>query len=158
MREFKEEERSVLISVTLMKEITVYKITVSPSVCKWRVQPCDSDLKQRVLSFICLFVSLFCCHPHFSRFFSLLLFCYPHFSIHIFLSSFSHPQLSGPRFTDTPFNVNVKLWDLLGYSEKGSIQEAYLPKTSISGQIISEILAQLCSDDSVQIRLNLTWV
>ena len=47
----------------------------------------------------------------------------------------------------------VKLWDLSGYSEKSNIQEAYLPKTSISGQIVSEILAQLCSDDSIQILL-----
>ena len=45
-----------------------------------------------------------------------------------------------------------------GYSEKSNIQEAYLPKTSISGQIVSEILTQLCSDDSIQILLNLTWV
>ena len=36
--------------------------------------------------------------------------------------------------------------------------QAYLPKTSISGQIVSEILAQLCYDDSIQILLNLTWV
>ena len=41
----------------------------------------------------------------------------------------------------------MKLWDLSRYSEKSNIQEAYLPKTSISGQIVSEILAQLCSDD-----------
>ena len=52
----------------------------------------------------------------------------------------------------------MKLWDFSGYSEKGNIQEAYLPKTSISGRIVSEILAQLCSDDSVQILPNLTWV
>ena len=51
----------------------------------------------------------------------------------------------------------MKLWDLSEYSEKSNIQEAYLPKTSISGQIVSEILAQLCSDDSIQILLNLTW-
>ena len=42
--------------------------------------------------------------------------------------------------------------------EKSNIQEAYLPKTSIWGQIVSEILAQLCSDDSIQILLHLTWV
>ena len=41
---------------------------------------------------------------------------------------------------------------------KNNIQEAYLPKTGIVGQIVSEILAQLCSDDSMQILLNLTWV
>ena len=47
----------------------------------------------------------------------------------------------------------MKLWYLSGYSEKSNIQEAYFPKTSISGQIVSEILAQLCSDDSIQILL-----
>ena len=45
----------------------------------------------------------------------------------------------------------MKLWCLSGYSEKSNIQEAYLPKASISGQIVSEILAQLWSDDSIQI-------
>ena len=40
---------------------------------------------------------------------------------------------------------------------KSNIQEAYLP-TSISGQIVSEILAELCSDDSIKILLNLTSV
>ena len=49
------------------------------------------------------------------------------------------------------------IWDLSGYSEKSNIQEAYWPKTSILGQIVSEILAQVCSDDSIQILLNLTW-
>ena len=52
----------------------------------------------------------------------------------------------------------MKLLDLSGYSEKSNIQEAYLLRTSISGQIVSEILAQLRSDDSIQILLNLTWV
>ena len=47
----------------------------------------------------------------------------------------------------------MKLWDLLGYSEKSNIQEDYLPKTSSSGQIVSEILAQLCCDDSIHILL-----
>ena len=51
-----------------------------------------------------------------------------------------------------------ELWDLSGYSEKSNIQEAYLPKINISGQIVSDILAQLYSDHSIQIRLNLTWV
>ena len=35
----------------------------------------------------------------------------------------------------------MKLWDLSGHSEKSNIQEAYLPKTSVSGQIVSEIVA-----------------
>ena len=39
---------------------------------------------------------------------------------------------------------------------KKNIQEAFLPKTSIVGQIVFEILAQSCSDDSIQILLNLT--
>ena len=51
-----------------------------------------------------------------------------------------------------------EIMGLSGYSEKRNIQEAYLPKTSFLGQIVSEILAQLCSDDSIQILLNLTWV
>ena len=41
---------------------------------------------------------------------------------------------------------------------KNNVQDAYLPKTSFVGQIVSEILAQLCSDDSIQILLILTWV
>ena len=43
-----------------------------------------------------------------------------------------------------------------GYSEKSNIEEAYLPKTNISGQIISEILDQLCSDDSIQIQTGIS--
>ena len=42
----------------------------------------------------------------------------------------------------------VLVCDLSGHSEKSNIQEAYWPKTSISGQIVSEILPQLCSDAS----------
>ena len=104
---FKEEERSVLISVTLMKGITGYKITVSTigiTVCKWRVQPCDSDLKERFLSLIvCLIILLFFLLPStFLVFFLLtffvirIFFFHPHFPIRI-----RHPQVSGPRFTDT---------------------------------------------------------
>ena len=86
-----EEERSVFISVTLMKGISGYKITVSIigiTFCMWRVQPCDRDLKQKFLSLIvCLF------YPHIFFFFSSYLFCYPHFfSIRIFLSAISHPH------------------------------------------------------------------
>ena len=42
-------------------------------------------------------------------------------------------------------------WDIL----KEQIWKAYLPKMCVSGQIVSEILAQLCSDYSIQILLNL---
>ena len=52
----------------------------------------------------------------------------------------------------------MKFWDLSGYSEKSHIQETYLPKTSLSGQIVFAIVAQLCSDDSIQILLNFTRV
>ena len=38
---------------------------------------------------------------------------------------------------------------------KNNVQEAYLPKINISGQIVSEILAQLCPDNSLQTLLNL---
>ena len=41
---------------------------------------------------------------------------------------------------------------------KSNVQEAYLPKMSISGQIVCEILAQLCTDNSIQTPLNFFWV
>ena len=37
---------------------------------------------------------------------------------------------------------------------KNNAQEAYLPKMSISGQIVSEIVAQLCLGNSIQTLLN----
>ena len=37
---------------------------------------------------------------------------------------------------------------------KNNVQEAYLPKMSISGQIVSEIVAQLCLENSIQTLLN----
>ena len=40
---------------------------------------------------------------------------------------------------------------------KNNVQGAYSPTISNLGQIVSEILAQLCSGDSIQILLNLTW-
>ena len=36
---------------------------------------------------------------------------------------------------------------------KKNVQEAYLPKMSISGQIVSEIVAQLYSENSIQTLL-----
>ena len=43
-----------------------------------------------------------------------------------------------------------------GLLRKNNIQKAYLPKISIPGQIAFDISAQLCSDDSTQILLNMT--
>ena len=37
---------------------------------------------------------------------------------------------------------------------KNHVQEAHLPKMSISGQIVSEIVAQLCLENSIQTLLN----
>ena len=37
---------------------------------------------------------------------------------------------------------------------KNNVQEAYLPKMSISGQIVSEIVAQLCLENSIETLLN----
>ena len=45
---------------------------------------------------------------------------------------------------------------VFGVSWKNNIQKAYLSKISIPGQIVFKILAQLSSDDSLQILLNLT--
>ena len=41
---------------------------------------------------------------------------------------------------------------------KNNVQEAYLPKMSISGQIVSEIVAQLCLENFVQTLLILLGV
>ena len=98
---FKKEERSVLISVTLMKGITGYKITVSTigiTVCKWRVQPCDSDLKDRFLSLIvCLFILSFFLPSTFLVFLLLTFFGYPHFFFHPHFSIRIFPSASAIR-------------------------------------------------------------
>ena len=62
-------------------------------------QPCDSDLKERFLSFVCLFIFAI-------RISRLILFTFLA-SFRIFPSAFSHlhPQVSGPRFTDTPLDT-----------------------------------------------------
>ena len=41
---------------------------------------------------------------------------------------------------------------------KNNVQEAYLPKMSISGQIASVFVAQLCLENSIQTLLNIFWV
>ena len=41
---------------------------------------------------------------------------------------------------------------------KNNAQEAYLPKMSISGQIVPEIVAQLRLENSIQTLLNIFWV
>ena len=96
MRAFKEEERSILISVTLMKGITGYKTRSTRSVCKWRVQPWDGYLKERFLSLIvCLFILCYIFFViHIFRFFFFLLFL---------LSAFFFPSASAIR----PYLVRV---------------------------------------------------
>ena len=42
----------------------------------------------------------------------------------------------------------------VGIFWKNNVPEAYLPKMSISGQIVSEIVAQLCLENSIQTLLN----
>ena len=41
---------------------------------------------------------------------------------------------------------------------KNNVQEAYLPKMSIWGQTVSEIVAQLFSENSMQTLLIFSWV
>ena len=87
MRAFKEEKRGVLISVTLMKGITGYKITVPTigiTLCMYVKGPTMWQRLERFLSLIvCLFIYLFFCYPHFLFFFFLLTF----FVIRIFFPS-----------------------------------------------------------------------
>ena len=51
-----------------------------------------------------------------------------------------------------------EMMGFVGIFWKDNVQEAYLPKMSISGQIVSEILAQLYLENSIQILLNFFWV
>ena len=55
-------------------------------------------------------------------------------------------------------NLLCETIGFFGVLWKSNIQKAYvyLPKISISGQIVFEILTQLFSEDSIQICLNLT--
>ena len=51
--------------------------------------------------------------------------------------------------------------EIMGFARifwKNNVQEAYLPKMSISGQIVSEIVAQLYSENSIQTLLIFFWV
>ena len=53
-----------------------------------------------------------------------------------------------------------EICEIIGFVKlfwKNNVQDTYSPKISNSGQIVSEILAQLCCDDSIQILLNLAW-
>ena len=51
----------------------------------------------------------------------------------------------------------VKLWDLSRYSQRTTSKTTTCQKLTL-GQTVSEILPQLCFDDSIQIVLNLAWV
>ena len=64
--------------------------------------------------------------------------------------------------------VLLKVWrhtneisEIMGFVRifwKDNVQEAYLPKMSISGQIVFEIVAQLSLQNSIQTLLNFFWV
>ena len=90
------------------------QLLASRSVCEWRVQPCDSDLKERLLSLIVsVFVFFFFCHPHFSFFLSYFFLLSTFFSIRIFLSSFSHPHPSSAiRVLQTPVHDCMLKWKI----------------------------------------------
>ena len=56
--------------------------------------------------------------------------------------------------------IENEIFEIMGFVKifsKNNVQDTYSLKISNLGQIVSEILAQLCSDDSIQILLNLTW-
>ena len=75
--------------------------------------------------------------------------------------------MQGPRcIEDQKINSqqSTKVWrhkneilEIMGFVRifwKNNVQEAYLPKMSISGQIVSEIVAQLCLENSIETLLN----
>ena len=56
--------------------------------------------------------------------------------------------------------IKNEICEIMGFVKifrKNNVQDAYSPKISNLEQIVSEILTQLCSDDSIQILLNLIW-
>ena len=56
--------------------------------------------------------------------------------------------------------IENEICEIMGFVKifwKNNVQGAYSPTISNLEQIVSEILAQLCSGDSIQILLNLTW-
>ena len=53
-------------------------------------------------------------------------------------------------------NYVCEIREFFGVLWKNKTQKAYLLNISIPGQIVFEILAQFCSDDFIQILLNLT--
>ena len=70
--------------------------TIDNAYRSWKAQPRDRDLKERFLSFVCLFIFAI----RFSRFILFTFFgVLPHFSIHSFPSAFSHshPPSAGIR-------------------------------------------------------------
>ena len=72
------------------------------------------------------------------------------------------------KFSFWPYNRVLKWWchkneisEIMGFVRifwKNNVQEAYLPKMSILGQIVSEIIAQLCLENSIQTLLNVFGV
>ena len=55
-------------------------------------------------------------------------------------------------------NEISEIMGFVGIFWKNNVQEAYLPKMSISGQIVSEIVAQLSLENSIQTLLIFFWV
>ena len=54
----------------------------------------------------------------------------------------------------------MKFSEIMGFVRifwKNNVQEAYLPKMSISGQIVPEIVAQLCLGNSIQTPPKFFW-
>ena len=73
------------------------------------------------------------------------------------LDKTSHPGdwflVKSQSIARTPQGVNID-----GCIIEYNVQEAYLPKMSIWGQIVSEIVAQLCLQNSIQTHQNFFWV
>ena len=110
-------------------------VPLSRSVCKWRVQPCDSDLKERFLSFVCLFIYFFC-HSHFSFFPSYFFwyphFFHPHFSIRIFPSA-SAIRRYPVRVLQTPSkHFKILEWQVMNEKiNSNSMRNMYKINTSV---------------------------
>ena len=131
-----KEERSVLISLTLMKGIAGYKTVPTIGIKFWLYVkgPAMWQRLVRKISFLnCLFV-YFVFAIRISRFsillFLLSAFFYPHFPIRI-----RHLQVSGLRFTDTPvcklfwsrhaFSFRAESWKMFCFQRLSQYSNLY---------------------------------
>ena len=76
---------------------------------------------------------------------------------HFLFVTYNHTLFTGSHRVLKWWRHKNEISEIMGFVRifwKSNVQEAYLPKMSISGQIVAEIVAQLCLENSIQTLLN----